>query len=151
MVGRNKHDIISHKKRLQGVCGTENKFMSEMKRTEALRGTNVALVFMYAGHPSLFSQFYGKLFRHIFLLGTNTHINSLDSLVGGMTKIFHQVMLFYFLIIWCCYLSVYQRILNKSVSQVLHVHNAHFLILSLKYVLMSLLLRIIWSLNNISL
>lgn len=57
MVGRNKHDIISHKNRLQGVCGAENKFMSEMttEMTEALRGTNVALVFMYAGHSFLFS------------------------------------------------------------------------------------------------
>lgn len=88
MVGRNKHDIISHKNRLQGVCGAENKFMSEMKRTEVLRGTSVALVFMYAGHPSLFLSFMENfsdiqyLSLQMFLLGTSTHINSPDSLVN---------------------------------------------------------------------
>jgi len=34
--------------------------MSEIKRTEVLWGTNVALVSKYAGHPSHNSQFYGN-------------------------------------------------------------------------------------------
>lgn len=57
--------------------------LSEMKRTEAHRGTNVALVFTYAGHPSHNSQFYGLctyLSSQMFLLGESTQINYFDSL-----------------------------------------------------------------------